>query len=319
MSLWAVHILDGVLTAPFLLMGMVLAALLAVIGAWRLRDEEVPRLALLTAAFFIASSIRVPLPPSSVHLLLNGPIGVLLGWRAGLAIPIGLALQAVLLAHGGYSVVGVNSCVMALPALGAWCVFAGLRRAPWRQRAWFCGVLFAAGTMALGASATFSIRLLCSADPESETAIREALAFTFDPITLALLLAAAALAGALAVRVQARTDFAIGFLIGVLTVLATSGLNVLVLLAGGVGNWTYPAWILFVLHLPLAAIEGLVLGFTVSFLTKVRPELLGDIGEQRALAMPIPSLNGATNSTSPHPPSAETPHPAAPPTGPVRG
>src|SRR5262245_60257257 len=169
MSLWAVHILDGVLTAPFLLIGMVVAALLAVIGAWRLRDEEVPRLALLTAAFFIASSIRVPLPPSSVHLLLNGPIGVLLGWRAGLAIPVGLALQAVLLAHGGYSVIGVNSCVMALPALGAWCLFAGLRHAPWRQRVWFCGILFAVGTSALGASAIFSIRLLCSADPQSET------------------------------------------------------------------------------------------------------------------------------------------------------
>src|SRR5262249_53731388 len=206
MSLWAVHILDGVLTAPFLLIGMVLAALLAVIGAWRLRDEEVPRLALLTAAFFIASSIRVPLPPSSVHLLLNAPIGVFLGWRAGLAIPIGLALQAVLLAHGGYSVVGVNSCVMALPALGAWSLFAGLRRARSRQRAWFCGVLFAAGAVAVAASAIFSVRLLCSTDPDSETAIREALAFTCDPIVLALLLAGAVVAGAIAVTVQAPGD-----------------------------------------------------------------------------------------------------------------
>jgi Cobalt uptake substrate-specific transmembrane region len=173
--------------------------------------------------------------------------------------------------------------------------------------------------MALAAGATFSIRLLCSADPESGTAIREALAFTFEPITLALLLAAAVAGGALTVRVQARTDFAIGFLIGVLTVLATSGLNVLALLVGGAGNWTYPAWILFVLHLPLAAIEGLVLGFTVSFLTKVRPELLGGLAERHAPAIPTPSLNGATSSMTAHPPSAETPHPAAPPTGPVRG
>src|SRR5262249_39009160 len=106
---------------------------------------------------------------------------------------------------------------------------------------------------------------------------------------------------------------------GVLTVLATSGLNVLVLLVGGVGNWTVPAWILFVLHVPLAAIEGLVLGFTVSFLTKVRPELLGDIGKHRASALPSPSVNGATSSPAAHPSSRETPHPAAPPTGPVRG
>src|SRR2546430_9024879 len=171
MSLWAVHILDGVLSAPILLGGLVVAALLAVVGAWRLRDEEVPRLALLTAAFFIASSIRVPVPPSSVHLLLNAPVGLLLGWRAGLAIPIGLALQAVLLAHGGYLVIGVNSCVMTLPALGAWLLFVALWRTPCKHHVWFRGLLVAVSTVALALGTIFSLRLLCTADPESEAAI----------------------------------------------------------------------------------------------------------------------------------------------------
>src|SRR5262249_23244151 len=99
--LWAVHIADGVLRPPVLIAGLVVALLLAVIGAWRLRDEEVPRVALLTAAFFVASQMHVRAGPTSVHLLLNGLLGVILGWRAALAIPIGLFLQFELFSHGG--------------------------------------------------------------------------------------------------------------------------------------------------------------------------------------------------------------------------
>ncbi len=51
---FAVHISDGVLAAPWLLSGFGGAALLALIGAWRIREEEIPRIALLTAAFFVA-------------------------------------------------------------------------------------------------------------------------------------------------------------------------------------------------------------------------------------------------------------------------
>src|SRR5262245_10589589 len=213
MSLWAVHILDGVLSVPVLVGGLALAALLALVGASRLRDEEVPRLALLTAAFFIASSIRVPVPPSSVHLLLNAPVGVLLGRRAGLAIPIGLALQAALLAHGGYLVLGVNSCVMTLPALGAWLLFGTLRRLPGKEHIWFRALLVAISTVAIALSVVFSLRLLCSPDPESEVAILEALAFTFDPLALACVIAAAIAAGALPIKLRAPRDVARGFVI----------------------------------------------------------------------------------------------------------
>ncbi|MEN9223377.1 MAG: energy-coupling factor ABC transporter permease, partial [Thermostichus sp. BF3_bins_97] len=34
--------------------------------------RHLPKAALLTAAFFVASSIHLPLPPASVHLVLNG-------------------------------------------------------------------------------------------------------------------------------------------------------------------------------------------------------------------------------------------------------
>src|SRR5205085_10423419 len=122
--LWAVHISDGVLTGPWCVGGFLVAALLAVLGAERIRDEEIPRVALLTAAFFVASLIHLPVGPTSAHLLLNGLVGVVLGRRAGLAIPVGLFLQAALIGHGGFSTLGINACVMTLPALLAWWLFA---------------------------------------------------------------------------------------------------------------------------------------------------------------------------------------------------
>src|SRR5947209_9640966 len=100
--LLAVHISDQVLAAPWWLGGFALAALLGYLGSRRLGDEELPRIALLTAAFFIASLIHVRIPPTSVHLLLNGLVGVLLGWRACLAIPVALFLQVLFMGHGGF-------------------------------------------------------------------------------------------------------------------------------------------------------------------------------------------------------------------------
>src|SRR5579871_5672190 len=115
--LWAVHISDGALTWPWVYGGFVVAALLLLIGAWGIRDEEIPQVALLTAAFFVASLIHVKVGFSSAHLLLNGLVGVILGRRAALAIPVGLFLQAALIGHGGFTTLGINSCVMVLPAL----------------------------------------------------------------------------------------------------------------------------------------------------------------------------------------------------------
>src|SRR5205807_293431 len=135
--LWAVHISDGVLAWPWWSGGFALAGVLALIGAWRIRDEEIPQVALLTAAFFVASLIHVRVPPTSVHLLLNGLVGVILGCRAALAIPVGLFLQAALLGHGGFSTLGINSCVMTLPALLAWQMFGVLQRLPVLKRHWF--------------------------------------------------------------------------------------------------------------------------------------------------------------------------------------
>lgn len=130
LSLFAVHLSDGAVTPAWLAGGFAGAAALVAAACWRLRDELVPRVGVLTAAFFIASTIHIKLAllPTSVHLVLNGLVGVTLGWRAPLAVAVGLALQYLLLAHGGLTTLGVNTCVIALPAVAAGVAYPLLRR-----------------------------------------------------------------------------------------------------------------------------------------------------------------------------------------------
>jgi cobalt/nickel transport system permease protein len=115
--LLAVHLADGVLDWPWLAAGLIFLPIVLWWGLWNLREEEIPRIAVMSAAFFIATLIHVKAPVGSTHLLLNGLVGVILGRRAAVAIPLGLLLQATLFGHGGLTVLGVNTVVMLLPAL----------------------------------------------------------------------------------------------------------------------------------------------------------------------------------------------------------
>jgi cobalt/nickel transport system permease protein len=117
--LLAVHISDGALAWPWLAGGWVVLAVLLLAAVWRVREEEVPRIGVLTAAFFVGSSIHIKLAilPTSVHLILNGLVGVVLGRRAPIAVTVGLLLQYFLVAHGGQTTLGVNGCIVGIPAV----------------------------------------------------------------------------------------------------------------------------------------------------------------------------------------------------------
>lgn len=111
------HIPDGVLSIPVLLSGAAVALGGTAIGLRSLDHERIPQVALLSAVFFVAALVHFPVPPSSVHLILNGLVGILLGWAAFPAIVVALLLQAVLFGFGGLAVLGVNVTTMAVPAL----------------------------------------------------------------------------------------------------------------------------------------------------------------------------------------------------------
>ncbi len=120
------HISEGVLSGPVLISGMVLAAAGTAIGLKKLDYNRIARAGILSAAFFVASLIHFPIGLSSVHLILNGIVGLLLGWTAFPAILVALTLQAIIFQFGGITTLGVNTIIMALPALICYYLFGPL-------------------------------------------------------------------------------------------------------------------------------------------------------------------------------------------------
>ena len=103
--------------------GMVLAAGATAVGLRKMDYERMPRVAVLSSAFFVASLIHVEPFGVSIHLVLNGLMGLILGWAAVPAILVALLLQAALFQFGGLLAVGVNTLVMGLPAVVCYYLF----------------------------------------------------------------------------------------------------------------------------------------------------------------------------------------------------
>ena len=155
------HISEGVLAAPVLFSGLALALAGTAIGLKKLSLEQTGRAGILAASFFVASLIHIPFGPGSVHLILNGMVGLLLGWGAFPAILTALALQALLFHYGGLTVLGVNTVIMALPAVVGHYLFRALAR---RRGRWLAAAGFAAGFLAVLLAALLAALTLVFSD-----------------------------------------------------------------------------------------------------------------------------------------------------------
>lgn len=159
------HIPDGILPVPVTAAGYAATAVTTWYTLRKIRQKEdarqgIPKASLMTAAFFVVSLIHIPIPPTSVHLVLNGLMGVLLDYYAFPAILIGLFFQAVMFGHGGLTTLGVNAIIMGLPALIAAWLFRlrhiGNKESPRKD-----GILgFIAGFVAIGISVGLFVAVL---------------------------------------------------------------------------------------------------------------------------------------------------------------
>lgn len=195
------HISDGVLPSAVSVGSYLVSAGLTAWSTRSTKADELPKVAVVSAAFFVASLIHVPFGPTSVHLLIPGLAGALLGSSAFLAIALGLLLQSLLFQFGGLTALGANALMMGLPAL-------------------LCGLIFQRFKGG-GRKRQMLVGGLCGG--------------------LGTLLAAVLLA----------------------CLLATGGEDFL-----GVAKLALLA------HLPVIAIEAIVTALTISFLARVKPELL---------------------------------------------
>jgi len=199
------HISDGVLTNPVCIGGYAAAIAISGVTLKKLDMKELPKISVVTAVFFVASLISIPLGPTSTHLILNGLVGIILGSAAFLSIFLGLILQALLFGHGGVTTIGCNAILMGVPAL-------------------ICAFVFS---------------LVKKSDNR------------------ALKIGVGGIAGALG-------TFLAGTILALL--LMTSGEDFL-----GVAKLALAA------HVPVMIIEGAVCAFAVSFLLKVKPEMVGGV------------------------------------------
>lgn len=116
------HIAEGTLSGSpeglvVLGLGWAATAVGTAIGLRRMDYERVPQVALLSATFFVVSLIQIPIGPTSVHLVLCGLIGLVLGWAAFPALLVALTLQVLIAGVGGPTTLGINTFVMGAPAI----------------------------------------------------------------------------------------------------------------------------------------------------------------------------------------------------------
>ncbi len=195
------HLVDGIVSTPLVVSSAVIAAGAVAIGLKRVDPDDVPKIALLSAAFFVASVIRVPIGPGAAHLMLTGLLGLILGPMIFPAVLAGLLLQTLMFGFGGISVLGLNLLNIALPGFLAFLMFSPLLHR-------------------------------C---PSSQVIIWGAIAGAFAVVGSSLMVA-----GSLALS--------------------------------GQGFWTV-AKLIVLANLPVAVVEGLVVGAALSFLFKLKPGL----------------------------------------------
>ena len=146
------HIADGVLSGAVLAGATIVGIGGVAVGIRKMRYEDVPRMAVMAAAFFVASLVHIPIGPAQSHLVLNGLCGIILGWGAFPAFMVALFLQSMLFGYGGITVLGINTMIMAAPSVACFYFFRPQLEKPFSRKIHFLAG-FAAGFFSIIVSA----------------------------------------------------------------------------------------------------------------------------------------------------------------------
>ncbi len=273
---FAVHISDGVLLPSWQLFGVLVAVGLLAYGARRIGEDEVPRLGVMTAAFFVASQLHVPVGGvGSAHLLLNGLMAVVLGRRALVAIGVGLAMQMLLFGHGGWNTLGVNFVIYTLPTLGVRPLLhasvgsATLRRPAVRYAGSFVAAAVLLSTLTVAcqwAWCRFGSRV--NLPPFGDEW------WLAWPAVVAGVVAASAMGAWLERRLERDPIYPLGLWLGGGVAYLTVALNALVLAFGGREGVRDVAGVVLLANLPVIVLEAVAMGFVLAYLHRAKPEWL---------------------------------------------
>lgn len=177
------HVPDGILPASVCVAGYAVAAGATWYSLRKIKQSEdpregIPKASLFAGVFFVASLVHIPVPPVSAHLIMNGLLGVVLGWYALPAILIGLFFQAVMFGHGGLTTLGVNAAMIGIPALLAFGIFRLRSLTNLTSRMWTGFFGFLGGFLGLGIAAAVLFVLLVTTIPATLDVATERAAIT---------------------------------------------------------------------------------------------------------------------------------------------
>lgn len=117
------HISEGVISTPVIAVSALVLAPLIINSIRKLHHEEISKVALISALFFVVSTVHLPIGVTSVHFMMLGIIGIMLGWHSFTALLIALLLQALLIGFGGISSLAVNTLNTGIGALAGFYLF----------------------------------------------------------------------------------------------------------------------------------------------------------------------------------------------------
>jgi len=255
-----IHIPDGVLPLWLIAAGWIGTVALVAFAVRRASAldlrRRVPLVGAMAALMLVGMSSEII--PIAYHINLTVVAGILLGPWLSIITALVVDVMLALVGHGGVTVVGLNTLVIAAEMVLGWALFRAFTMALGQRRA---GVSAAgAAVLALALSTTLLVGIVALGG--SPAAARESGAF--DPTTL-----------------RFSNPFSEGIATNVLvggeeTAEETPGLSVprfatLVFTLGSIG------WIL----------EGLVTGLIVSFVARVRPGLVFEGAPSQTARAPV--------------------------------
>jgi len=117
------HISEGVLSTGVIATSAVALTPLIINSVRKLHHDDISKVALLSALFFVVSTVHLPIGVTSVHFMMLGIIGIMLGWHSFTALLIALLLQGMLIGFGGISSLAVNTLNTGIGAMTGFYLF----------------------------------------------------------------------------------------------------------------------------------------------------------------------------------------------------
>ena len=165
------HISEGILSGGVLAAGWAGTIAGVSYGLKKTNPDKIIQTALISSAFFLASLVNIRIGPSSTHLTLLAPMGLILGHAVFPAVIVALLLQAILFGFGGLLVLGVNAFVMGFASLVTYIIFGRMiRESSGRYRV--ITLSFMAGAFAVVIAACLAGMFLMMTDPDFSRSVK---------------------------------------------------------------------------------------------------------------------------------------------------